>query len=72
MSPIRIAGVVLVVLGVLALVFGGFTTTTEEHSAEVGPIAVEVEETREVEIPVWVGLVLVMSGVGLVLVGGRR
>ena len=44
MKPVTILGLVLVVAGVLALAYGGFTYTKETHDIELGPLELQVEE----------------------------
>jgi uncharacterized membrane protein len=63
--------VVLIVGGVLALVYRGFSYTKERHEAKLGPISLQVDEKKQVEIPVWVGVIAVAGGVVL-LVSDRR
>jgi uncharacterized membrane protein YidH (DUF202 family) len=55
-------GLLLVVAGILAVVYGGFSYTTETHSADLGPIELKVEQQKTVNIPLW-------AGVGSILVG---
>jgi hypothetical protein len=66
MSAARIAGIVLVVAGVLALARDGFSFTKESHKADIGPLSVSVDEKRTVEIPTWVGIVCIAAGVALI------
>jgi hypothetical protein len=63
--------VVLIVAGVLALVYRGFSYTKERHEAKLGPISLQVDEKKQVDIPVWVGVIAVAGGVVL-LVSDRR
>jgi len=63
--------VVLIVAGVLALVYRGFSYTKERHEAKIGPLSVQVDEKKEVDIPVWAGVLAVAGGVVL-LVADRR
>jgi hypothetical protein len=63
--------VVLIVAGVLALVYRGFSYTKERHEAKLGPLSVQVDEKKQVDIPVWVGVIAVAGGVVL-LVSDRR
>jgi hypothetical protein len=63
MSGLKILAIVLIVVGALALAYGGFTYTKETHTADVGPIHVSVDEKERVNIPFWAGL-------GAVVVGG--
>lgn len=63
MSGLRLAALLLVVLGVIALVYGGFTYTKSTHETKIGPIELSVKDKETVNVPVW-------AGVGLLLVGG--
>ena len=71
MSPMRIAGVILVIAGALALAYGGFSFTKETHKAEVGPLKFSVQEKERVNVPQWAGLGAILAGVVL-LVAGRK
>ena len=42
MNAVKIAGIVLVVAGVLGLAYGGFSYTQETHEAKLGPIELSV------------------------------
>ncbi len=72
MKLLKLVGVVLVVLGVLALVYKGFTYTQETHEAKLGPLELSVRDRERVEIPTWAGVVAVAVGAGLLLVPSRR
>lgn len=58
-----IIGLILVVGGILAIVMGGFSYTQDEHSADLGPIELSVEEKETVNIPLWMGVGGVVLGV---------
>lgn len=70
MNAIRIAGAVILILGILALVYGGFTYTKQTHKADLGPIELKVRDEKRVDIPVWAGVIAVVAGGGLLLFGG--
>lgn len=72
MSGVRIVGAVLLVAGILALIYGGFSYTAETHDAELGPIELEVEDKERVNVPVWVGVIATVGGAGLFLFGRPR
>lgn len=67
----RIAALIVIAAGVVALVYGGFSYTTESTAARLGPLELKVKEENQVNIPVWVGVAAVVSG-GLVLLGSAR
>jgi multidrug transporter EmrE-like cation transporter len=69
MTPLRIAGIVLIVAGALALAYGGFSFTKETHKAEIGPLKMSVQEKERVNVPQWAGLGAILAGVVLLVVG---
>lgn len=72
MSPLRIAGIVLIVAGALALAYGGFSFTKETHKAEIGPIKLSVQDKERVNVPQWAGLGAILAGVVLLVVGKKK
>ena len=68
----KILGVVLLVAGILALVYRGFSYTKETHGASLGPLKVEVQEKERVNVPVWAGVALAVAGGGLLLAGAKK
>lgn len=71
MNPLKIAAIVLIVAGVLALVYGGFSYTRETHDAKLGPIEISVQDRERVNVPVWAGVGAIVIGGGLLLVGSK-
>jgi len=67
----KIVGLALVALGVLALVYGGFSYTKETHDTKVGPVEFSVKEKERVNVPVWAGVAAIAIGAA-VLVLDRR
>jgi multidrug transporter EmrE-like cation transporter len=65
-------GVVLIVAGVAALAFGGFSFTKETHRAEIGPLKLSVQEKENVNIPSWAGLAAIIAGVVLLVVPTKK
>jgi drug/metabolite transporter (DMT)-like permease len=72
MKPLMIIGIVLIVIGVIALAYGGFSFTTSEKVAEVGPLKIEKEKTRSVSLPPVLGGLALFGGIVLVVVGARK
>jgi drug/metabolite transporter (DMT)-like permease len=67
----QILAIVLIVGGVLALAYRGFSYTKETHEARIGPLELQVTEKQRVDLPVWLGAGAVLAGVVL-LVTGRK
>ena len=64
-------GVILVVLGVLALVYQGFSYTTQKKVLDVGPIQATKEEHHTVPPPPILGALALIGGV-VILVSDRK
>jgi uncharacterized membrane protein YidH (DUF202 family) len=67
-----VVGIVLVVLGVLALVYGGFRYTKREKVLDVGPVQASVDKKEHVPISPVVGGLAVVAGLVLVFAGRPR
>lgn len=72
MNAMKILAVVLIVAGVLALVYGGFSYTKETHEAKVGPIELSVKDKQTVNVPVWAGVGAIAIGGALLLFGKKN
>ena len=72
MTPAKIAAIVLIVLGIAGLAWGGFSFTKETHKAEIGPLKFSVQEKERVNIPQWAGIGAIVAGVVLLVVGGKK
>jgi uncharacterized membrane protein len=72
MKPTILIGILLIVLGGLALAYQGFNYTHRERVMDVGPMHVTREDHDRVSIPpILAGLALV-GGVVLVFVGSKK
>ena len=72
MKPLMIVGIILIAIGVIALAYGGFSFTTSEKVAEVGPLKLEKDKTRSVPMPPVLGGLALIGGIVLVVVGARK
>lgn len=72
MSGAKIIGIVLLVLGVLSLAYGGFSYTRDTTHMDMGPISVDVQERERVNLPVWLGVGLIVVGGGVLVGVGRK
>jgi hypothetical protein len=68
----KLAAIVLILAGVLALVYGGFSYTKESHEAKLGPIELSVRDKQTVNIPIWAGVGAIVIGGALLLLGSKR
>jgi uncharacterized membrane protein YidH (DUF202 family) len=67
----KLIGIVLIVFGVLALAFGGFSYTKREKVLDLGPLQASTESRKTVPIAPIAGLGALIGGVALVLVGSK-
>jgi len=72
MKPIMLLGVVLIVIGVLALAYQGITYTTREKVIDLGPIQASVDKKKTIPLPPILGALALAAGVILVVVGNKR
>ncbi len=72
MNAIKMAAIVLLVLGILGLAYGGFTYTKGTHQANLGPLELTVKDQQRVNIPLWAGVGAVLAGGVLLVMGGKK
>ncbi len=68
----KLAGLLLIAAGVLALVYGGIPYTTHEKVLDLGPLQASADRQRTLVIPPYVGAGVVGFGALLMLIPGRR
>jgi uncharacterized membrane protein YidH (DUF202 family) len=72
MNASKMAGLALIVAGILALMYGSFSYTKETHEAKIGPIELSVKDKQTVNVPVWAGVGAIVIGGALLVFGGKR
>jgi hypothetical protein len=70
-AAMRMIGIVVLAVGILALVYGGFSYTRETHDVKLGPVEFSVKEKERVNVPLWAGVALAVVGAG-VLISGKK
>jgi len=69
----KIIGTALLAAGTLALVYRGFTYTSEKHTAHLGSLDFTLKEKKRLDLPVWAGVVAIVAGAAfLILPRDRR
>lgn len=72
MSPLKIVAILLIAVGIIALVYGGFTYTKATHDAKVGPFEFSFQDKETVNVPVWAGVGAIVVGGVLLVVRARK
>ena len=72
MNVTRLAALVFIVVGFLALAYGGFTYTKDSTVVKLGPIELSAKQKETVNIPVWAGVGAIVVGGLLLVVGSRK
>ena len=72
MKPAGIIGIVLVIAGIIALAYGGFSYTKHEKIIDAGPLQVSANREKTVPVPPILGGLCLAGGIVLIIVGSRR
>jgi hypothetical protein len=68
----RITGIILIVLGVIALAYGGISYTKEEKVLDIGPIEATAKTRETIPLPPLLGGLALAGGVALMIAGSRK
>jgi hypothetical protein len=71
MRPLAMLGIVLIVLGAVALAYQGITYTTNEKVVDLGPLKVEAKKEKTIPLPPVLGGVAIVVGVVLLIASSR-
>jgi len=72
MKPIMLVGMVLIVLGVVALAYQGVTYTSREKIIDLGPIQATHETKKTIPLSPILGGLALAGGVVLVILGAKK
>jgi hypothetical protein len=71
MRPLMVIGILLIVFGIAALVFQGFTYYTTERVAEAGPFALDVQRPHTIVLHPILGVAALVGGIAMLMAGSR-
>ena len=71
MSARRIVGLVLVVVGLVALIWGGVFWTDRDTVLDAGPLQVQTEDREGVALPPVLGAIALIGGIVLMALPSR-
>jgi hypothetical protein len=72
MKAATIVGILLIILGIAGLAFGGFSYTHKEKVLDVGPIQASADKKESLPVPPLLGALAIVGGVVLLASGARR
>ena len=68
----KLVGIILIVLGVLALVYQGIQYTTKEKILDIGSIKISADTKQTIPLPPIAGGVAIVAGIALIFVERRK
>jgi uncharacterized membrane protein YidH (DUF202 family) len=68
----KIAALVLIVFGVIALAYGGVSYTREKKVIDLGPIEATTKTRETIPLPPVLGIAAIAGGVVMLLAAGRK
>ena len=72
MRPAGIVGIILIIIGVVALTLGGISYTKREKVIDAGPLQVSADKEKMIPLPPVLGGICLVGGIVLVIVGSRQ
>jgi len=71
MKPATVIGIVLIILGIVALAYRGITYTQREKIVDIGPLQATAEREKTIPLPPILGGLSLVGGIVLVIVGSK-
>jgi len=72
MRATALLGIILIVLGVIAIGYQGISYTTHKRIVDLGPIQATKTEHKTIPISPLLGALALIGGIGLVLAGRKE
>ena len=72
MTAARIAGFVLITIGLIGVLYGGISWTKEKTVVDIGPLKAQTEEHKLIPIPPVVGGIALVAGIVLLVLPARK
>ena len=72
MKPMMIVGLLLIVLGVAGVGFQGISYTSREKVVDIGGLEITAETRKTIPVPLIVGGLALVAGIGTVVVASRK
>ena len=72
MKSTSLIGIILIVIGIVALAYQGITYTTREKVVDLGPIQVTADKTKTLPLPPIIGGIALVGGIVLLIMGNKK
>jgi hypothetical protein len=72
MKPATIVGILLIIVGIAGLAFGGFSFTRKEKVVDLGPIEASADKKEALPVPPILGALAIVGGAVLLATSARR
>lgn len=68
----KIAGIVLIILGIAALIYGGFTYSSQKDVVNFGGMQISTTEKHSIPVSPILGVIAIAGGAGLIYLGAKN
>lgn len=72
MKPAAIVGIILILLGIVALAYQGITYRQRETVLDIGPLHATAEREKTIPLPPVIGAVAIVGGIALIVMGTKK
>jgi len=72
MKTSALTGIILIVIGIIALAYQGITYTTREKVVDIGPIHMTAEKTKTLPMSPILGGIAIVGGIVVLVMGKRK
>lgn len=72
MKTPMLIGIILIVIGIIALAYQGITYTTREKVVDIGPIQMSADKEKTIPLPPILGGIALVGGIVLLVAGSKK
>ena len=72
MKPAAIVGILLIIIGVIGLAYGGISYTKEKTVVDIGPIKATADSRETIPVPPILGGLALVGGIVLIVTGAKK
>ena len=72
MKPAVIVGILLIIIGVIGLAYGGISYTKEKTVVDIGPIKATADTRETIPVPPILGGLALVGGIVLIVTGAKK